>query len=106
MVDPRVYPPKANVELADVVRRFGPQYVSQYGQRMMPSQKKALSDIAACCTPELGDGSTTATTAIRRSGTTTAAGTGRAPNAMEARPVSGSKSVKPSCCRATIFTPS
>ena len=41
MVDPRVYPPKANVELADVVRRFGPQYVSQYGHRMMPSQKKA-----------------------------------------------------------------
>ena len=54
MVDPRVYPPKADVELADVVRRFGPQYVSQYGHRMMPSQKKALSDIAACCTPELG----------------------------------------------------
>ena len=54
MVDPRVYPPKANVELADVVRRFGPQYVSQHGHRMMPSQKKALSDIAACCTPELG----------------------------------------------------
>ena len=54
MVDPRVCPPKAAVELADVVRRFGPQYTSQYGDRMMPSQKKALSDIAACCTPELG----------------------------------------------------
>jgi len=54
MVDPRVCPPKADVELADVVRRFGPQYTSQYGHRMMPSQKKALSDIAACCTPELG----------------------------------------------------
>ena len=54
MVDPRVCPPKAAVELADVVRRFGPQYTSQYGHRMMPSQKKALSDIAACCTPELG----------------------------------------------------
>ena len=54
MVDPRVRPPKADVELADVVRRFGPQYPSQYGHRMMPSQKKALSDIAACCTPELG----------------------------------------------------
>ena len=26
----------------------------QYGQGMMPSQKKALSDIAACCTRELG----------------------------------------------------
>ncbi len=54
MVDPRVRTPKADVELADVVRRFGPQYTSQYGQWMMPSQKKALSDIAACCTPELG----------------------------------------------------
>ncbi len=54
MVDPRVHPPKTNVELADVVRRFGPQYISQYGHRMMPSQTKALSDIAACCTRELG----------------------------------------------------
>ena len=81
MVDPRVCPPKADVELADVVRRFGPQY-------------------------SWGDGSTAATTATTRSGATTAAGTGRAPNAMEARPGSGSKSVKPSCCRVTIFTPS
>ncbi len=54
MVDPKVCPPQADVELADVVRRFGPQYVSQYGQGMMPSQKRALSDIAACCTQELG----------------------------------------------------
>ena len=54
MVDPSVCPPKADVELADVVRRFGPQYVSRYGQGMMPSQKRALSDIAACCTRELG----------------------------------------------------
>jgi hypothetical protein len=42
------------VELADVVRRFGPEYRSQYGQVMMPSQKRALSDIAACRTEELG----------------------------------------------------
>ncbi|MFY9937976.1 MAG: transposase [Silvibacterium sp.] len=54
MVDPKVCPPQADVELADVVRRFGPQCVSQYGQGMMPSQKRALSDIAACCTQELG----------------------------------------------------
>ena len=46
--------PKADIELADVVRRFGPEYRSQYGQVMMPSQKRALSDIAACCTEELG----------------------------------------------------
>ena len=54
MVDSRLRPLKADVELADVVRQFGPQYTARYGQRMMPSQKKALSDIAACCTPELG----------------------------------------------------
>jgi len=44
----------ADVELADVVRRFAPEYTSQYAQVMMPSQKRALSDIAACCTRELG----------------------------------------------------
>ncbi len=54
MVDSGVCPPKADVELADVVRRFGPQYAARYGDRMMPSQKKALADIAACCTSELG----------------------------------------------------
>ena len=54
VVDPRVRPPKASVELAYVVRRFSPLYTSQYCHRMMSSQKKALSYIAGCCTPELG----------------------------------------------------
>jgi hypothetical protein len=54
MVDPRVCPPQVNVELADVVRQFGPQYISQYGDQMMPSHRRALWDIAACCTRELG----------------------------------------------------
>jgi hypothetical protein len=54
MVDPSAGIPKTRVELADVIRQFAPQYTAQYGQRMMPSQKKALSDIAACCTRELG----------------------------------------------------
>ena len=54
MVDPRVCPPKADIELADVVRRFGPEYIPKYGERMLPSHRKALADIAACCTRELG----------------------------------------------------
>jgi hypothetical protein len=61
MANPSVCPPDTagprsgtDVELADVVRRFGPDYISQYGQLMMPSQKRALSDIAACCTKQLG----------------------------------------------------
>jgi len=54
MVEPSTCPPKTDVELADLVRRFTLQYTSQYGPTMMPSHKRALSDIAACCTRELG----------------------------------------------------
>ncbi len=61
MANPSVCPantdrglPQADVELADVVRRFGPEYISQYGHVMLPSQQRALADIAACCTKELG----------------------------------------------------
>jgi hypothetical protein len=61
MASPSICPPDTgcapsgtDVELADVVRRFGPAYRSQYGPVMMPSQKRALADIAACCTQELG----------------------------------------------------
>ena len=54
MADSNVHSTKTGVELADVVRRFGPKYTSQYGHVMMPSQKKALADVAACCTQELG----------------------------------------------------
>jgi Putative transposase/Transposase zinc-binding domain len=54
MVDPSFAPTKAGDELADVVRRFGPQYLARHGRSTLPSQHKALADIAACCTPELG----------------------------------------------------
>src|SRR5271157_2131875 len=54
MFDPRVERPKPRLELADIVRRFGPDYLAHYGSSMMPSQRKALADIEACCTPALG----------------------------------------------------
>jgi hypothetical protein len=54
VVDPRVCKLTGNIELADVVRQFGPQYTARYSEWMMPSHKKALADIAACCTKELG----------------------------------------------------
>ena len=46
--------PKGGIELADVVRQFGAEYRLRYGHLMMPSQERALSDITACCTKELG----------------------------------------------------
>jgi len=61
MVNPSLCPantdpglPKGDVELADVVRQFGAEYRSQYGHVMMPSHERALADITACCTKELG----------------------------------------------------
>lgn len=42
------------IELADVVRRFKDDYVARFGHLMMPSQKKALTDIAACMTAQMG----------------------------------------------------
>jgi len=42
------------IELADVVRRFKDRYVHEFGSVMMPSQRKALADIAACMTAEMG----------------------------------------------------
>ena len=61
MVNPSVCLPNTDqehspqtVELADVVRRFGGEYRSQHGHLMMPSHERALADIAACCTKELG----------------------------------------------------
>ena len=42
------------IELADVIRRFKDRYVDEFGHLMMPSQKKALADIAACMTAEMG----------------------------------------------------
>jgi hypothetical protein len=46
--------PKGGIELADVVRQFAAEYRLRYGHLMMPSQERALSDITACCTKELG----------------------------------------------------
>jgi hypothetical protein len=42
------------IELADVVRRFQDDYVARFGDVMMPSQTKALKDIAACMTARMG----------------------------------------------------
>jgi len=46
--------PKTGVELANVIHRFGPKYTTQYAKQMMPSQRRALADIAVCCTEALG----------------------------------------------------
>jgi hypothetical protein len=39
--------PRPALEMADVVRRFGPAFVGQYGASLSPPQRRALSAIAA-----------------------------------------------------------
>lgn len=40
--------------LADIIRRHGPEYLRQFGDRMSVDQHRALRDIAACRTPAMG----------------------------------------------------
>ena len=42
------------VELADIFRRYGSQYRAKYGDRMLPSHRKAMRDIERCRTAVLG----------------------------------------------------
>ena len=42
------------IELAEVVRKHGPEYLEKFGDRMPPNHKRALSAITACRTEEMG----------------------------------------------------
>ena len=42
------------VEMADIFRYHGPAYRAQYGVRMLPSHRQAMSAIERCRTPALG----------------------------------------------------
>jgi hypothetical protein len=42
------------VEIADVFRRFGEEYLARYGLGILPSHHRAIKDITACRTPDLG----------------------------------------------------
>jgi hypothetical protein len=40
--------------LADIVREYGPAYLEKYAERLLPSHRRALQDIAQCRTAALG----------------------------------------------------
>ncbi len=44
----------ASLEVADVFRQFGPSYLDAFGNRLLPSHRRALEDITACRTPAMG----------------------------------------------------
>jgi hypothetical protein len=44
------------LELGDVVRRFHDAYQQRYGDLLLPSQRRALNDIADCMTAAMGGG--------------------------------------------------
>ena len=42
------------IEVADVFRRFGPSYFEAFGDRLLPSHRRAIEDITACRTAAMG----------------------------------------------------
>jgi hypothetical protein len=42
------------VELADIFRRYGPDYIDRFGSKILPSHQRALQDIIACRTEQMG----------------------------------------------------
>jgi len=41
-------------ELAEIFRRYGPQYQAKYGDKMLPSHRQVMRDVVRCRTVELG----------------------------------------------------
>jgi hypothetical protein len=41
-------------ELAEIFRRYGPDYIDRFGLRMLPSHLRAMDDIIACRTEQMG----------------------------------------------------
>ena len=44
----------ASLEVADVFRQFGPSYLDAFGDRLLPSHRRAIEDITACRTAAMG----------------------------------------------------
>ena len=42
------------VELAEIFRRYGPDYIDCFGSKMLPSHQRAMQDIIACRTEQMG----------------------------------------------------
>ncbi len=42
------------IELGDIFRRYGPEYLEQFSHKMLPSHRRAIHDIAKCRNGEFG----------------------------------------------------
>ena len=42
------------VELAEIFRRYGPEYIDRFGSKMLPSHLRAMRDIIDCRTEQMG----------------------------------------------------
>ena len=45
---------RPTLEVADVIRQYGPAFRARYGHTLTAEQRKALRDLAACRTAALG----------------------------------------------------
>lgn len=52
--DPCVHPRRVRLQVADIFRRFGPEYRRQYGETLTVQQDRALREIMVCRTSVMG----------------------------------------------------
>ena len=89
--------------VAEVLRRYGPEYLERFGATMPAEHKKVLRAITACRTGELGTVLYACQSCGRRTRWAGRAATGIVRPASRARPRPGSRSRSIVCCRAPIF---
>jgi len=68
------------LEVADIFRQHGEEFLKQWGRTVSPQQRKALRDIAICRTATLGATSSSVISADTASSRITRAVTGIAPS--------------------------
>jgi hypothetical protein len=42
------------IEIADIVNRYGPEYLKEFDDRILPSHRRTLADVVACRTESMG----------------------------------------------------
>jgi hypothetical protein len=84
------------LEVADVMRAYGPAYVEAFGDQLSAAQRRVLRDLVRCRTGELDGPSRPAISVATAASPTTPAATATAPSARRRAVPAGSTSALPS----------
>ena len=90
-------------EVSDVLRRYGREYLEQFGEELLPSHRRAIEDLLACRAEAQGGTCSKVTTVAASIMSTTPAATAAVPSATTTIPKPGWKSGGRNACRCPTF---